>query len=648
LAIVKHGKQWLLQSGKFVYALSVGEDGLLRQSWWGPALPRREDYPKADQMSFPVFATGEAGAPEERTLDVVASNGLRGFVLRFEQAECVEDTLRVTLRDHAQQASIVATYGALDDFGLISLSLDVRNDGAGLLKLTRALTGTFYLPLGGEYELHHLDGRWGDEFRMRRENFANGVISRESRRMATSHGGVPHFAVGRISRGFQPSEESGSLWFGALHWSGNWKLLAEQTRDGCAVVHLGLNDHDFAHDLTSGESLTLPTLLFGYTEQGFGGMSRTWHDYVRQRLAPRRPYLPPVVYNSWYATRFDVNAEGQSKLADIAAGLGVETFVIDDGWFSRRNSDKAGLGDWWPDPVKFPDGLIPLADMVHRKGMKFGIWIEPEMVNPDSDLYRARPDWIVHFPQRERSLTRNQSMLNVARKDVQDHLINMLGKLLSEIPIDFVKWDMNRNASEPGWPGHDRDPREIWIRYVQGVYRIWDELRRLFPDITWENCAAGGGRIDLGMMAKAEQSWISDTTVPPARIEIQEGYSQLFPAATMAAWVTDEKKSDYSLPFRFHTSMAGALGVGGNLLTWTAEKLDTARRHIAQYKEIRHLIVDGDLYRLASSRNGPISAFMYVSKDKNEAVLFVFRLLHSRIGFKPVIRLAGLDANRVY
>lgn len=659
MPIIAADKYWILESGDTAYALGVSPEGDLIQTWYGARLPRQEDYPAARrgpvfameyvmQQTHQELATGEAGASDERSIDGYSDGGVRGFVLRFEGAEMDGDKLRLTVLDSLHGVRIALTYRVIESVGLISRSVELINDGAATVHLNRAMSGTFYLPQSYEYALNHLDGRWGDEFRMQREPFVHGVIQRESRRLTTSHGGVPYFAVERNAPGLEAGEESGALWFGTLNWSGNWKLLAERTRDGRSIVHLGINDHDFVHDLRLGESFAAPELVFGYTEGGFGAMSRAFHDFVRDTHGPRRNYLPPVVYNSWYATLFDVNIEGQLALADKAATMGVELFVIDDGWFSGRVHDKAGLGDWWPDRNKFPQGLKPLADMVHARGMKFGVWIEPEMVNPDSDLYRAHEDWIIHFPGREPTLGRNQSMLNLARRDVQDHLIETFDTLLGENGIDFIKWDMNRNVSEPGWPAHDRDQREIWTRYVHGLYRLWSELRRRHPDVIWENCSGGGGRVDMGMMVLTEQSWASDNTLPAARLDIQEGYSQLFPASSMAAWVTDEHKSAFPLDLRFHASMAGALGVGGNLLDWSAEELEIGRKQVAAYKEIRPLVAAGDLYRLQSPRDGAFSSFAYVAKDKSEAVLFAYRLLPSRPLRNPVIHVRGLAPDSLY
>lgn len=652
-------RYWVIESGEAAYALGVDDTGLLIQTYWGPRLPRLTDYPAARRgewfsMENPIqhthqdVATGEAGASDERTIDGYRDGGPRGFVLRFVAAEVQGETLRLTLSDAGLGAEVVIEYEALPQHGLVTRRMRIVNAGAAALHLNRAFSGSFYLPSTGEYVLNHLDGRWGDEYRMQREPLAHGVFQRESRRITTSHGGVPYFAMERAEAGWGAREEAGELWFGTLEWSGNWKLLAERTRDGRSIVHLGLNDHDFVYDLLPGESFATPRLIFGYTAQGFGAMSRAFHDFVRQTLSPRPNYRPPVVYNSWYATLFDVNAEGQARLAEKAAAMGVEMFVIDDGWFDKRVNDRAGLGDWWPDKNKFPSGLQPLADAIHAQGMQFGLWIEPEMVNPDSDLHRAHPDWVIHFPERERSLSRNQSMLNLGRTDVQDYLIDIFDRLLKSTRIDFIKWDMNRNVSEPGWPGHDRDQREIWVRYVDGLYRVWGTLRERHPHVIWENCSGGGGRVDMGMMRLTEQSWASDTTIPTARLEIQEGYSQLFPANTMASWVTDEHLEQFDLDLRFHASMAGALGVGGNLLVWSDAMLERARHHVAKYKEIRELVAGGDLYRLRSPRQPELSAFMYVSKDKGEAVLFAFRILKPRIGKLPLVFPAGLDPEAIY
>lgn len=668
MSFTSKDKYWILESGDAAYALGVEPLGALVHTHWGPKLPYVGDYPPALRPAFQVLehemqnlaqeaTTGEAGDSNERTIDGSAQDGrLRGFVLRFDRAEPSADGLDIHMVDPVQAVRVVLRYRTHDRYGLFSRSLSIRNEGRRPVKLDRAFSGAFNLPPLGDFALNSLNGRWADEFGKVRQPLAFGTFCRESRRLTTSHRSLPFFAVDRDVPGLQASEEQGEVWFGALEWSGNWKMIAERTRDDRSVIHLGLNDHDFAWDLQPGDTFDTPRVVFGYTAHGFGAMSRAFHDFVREEIAPRLNYQPPVVFNSWCATTFNIEERKQTALAERAAAMGCELFVLDDGWFAGRNSDDAGLGDWYPDPVKFPNGLRPLVDAVHGLGMKFGLWIEPEMVNPNSDLYRAHADWIIHFEGRERTLSRNESILNFGRVDVQDHFIGVLDTLLSETAADFVKWDMNRNVSEPGWPDFPGDQRELWVRYVRGVERVWRELRRRHPNVIFEGCSGGGGRVDLGMMALTEQTWVSDNTTPPARLAIQEGYSQLFPASTMAAWVTDRIKGDfldhdngdYSLDYRFHAAMAGALGVGGNLMEWSEEQRKAAAGHVAAYKRFRHLIAGGDLFRILSPHDTAYSAFLYVAKDKSEAVLFAFRTHVARMGAKPRIRLPGLMPEAVY
>ncbi|MCB0051535.1 MAG: alpha-galactosidase, partial [Caldilinea sp.] len=358
---------------------------------------------------------------------------------------------------------------------------------------------------------------------------------------------------------------------------------------------IGLNDWDFAWRLNPGETFTTPASIAGYTADGFGAASRTLHDYARTRL-PHGKTLHPVLYNSWEAVFFDVNEASQMAVAERAAQMGVELFVMDDGWFHGRTVDNAGLGDWWPDEVKFPNGIKPLIARVNALGMDFGLWLEPEMVNPDSDLYRAHPDWVIHFPTRARSEMRNQLILNLGRADVQEYLIDLLDRLLGEHNITFIKWDMNRNVSEPGWPDAPGDARELWVRYVEGVYHVWSTLAQRHPQVLWQSCSGGGGRVDFGMLRMVDQFWVSDNTEATARLGIQEGFSQLMPAITMESQVTHMGRPLLSLPFRFHVSMMGVLGISDDLLKWAESDLATGAELIALYKAIRPIVQLGDQY----------------------------------------------------
>jgi alpha-galactosidase len=650
---------WIIETDHTAYALGLDPEGRLVNFYWGERLNQLADYPSevflAGWASFSDFGhLAREEYPANSGLKYIEpcfkasyADGVRDTVLKFEKAEQDGETLRIFLRDELEGLQIVLCYRVHEQYDLLERWAEVTNASANPVTLERILSAQWHLPRAREYRLSHLYGRWADEFHLERERLTPGVKVLESRRITTSHHASPWFAVD----GGHADEEQGEVWFGALAWSGNWKFIAEKNEYGATRLSIGLNDWDFAWKLTPGETFSTPAAIFGYTRAGFGEASRRLHDYVREQVLPNGGALRKVLYNSWEATTFDVDEESQSKLAELAAEMGIELFVMDDGWFHGRNDDHAGLGDWWPDEVKFPRGLKPLIECVNALGMDFGLWVEPEMVNPDSDLYRAHPDWAIHFPGRARTESRNQLILNFARTDVQEYIIEKLDKILSENNIRFIKWDMNRNASEPGWDSAPGDPRELWVRYVQGVYRVWGELRARHPQVTWQSCSGGGGRADLGILRLADQVWVSDNTEPATRLNIQEGYSQVFPASTMEAWVTDMGPEYLSLEFRLHASMCGALGIGGHLVHWGEDKRREAAYWIRLYKEIRPIIQFGDLYRLRSSQENAFSALQYVSKDKKESVLFAFRTHETHVPqleARPPIYPRGLNPDAKY
>jgi alpha-galactosidase len=317
------------------------------------------------------------------------------------------------------------------------------------------------------------------------------------------------------------------------------------------------------------------------------------------------------------------------ELAEKAAELGAEVFVVDDGWFDGRDHDNAGLGDWIADSKKFPNGLHPLITRVNALGMRFGLWVEPEMVNPDSKLYRAHPDWVYHFRQRSRTQWRNQLVLNLARDDVRDWMLATLDGLLSEHNIEFIKWDMNRHVSEPGWPDQaGENPERIWLDHVNHLYEIIDELRHRHPQVAFESCAGGGGRVDLGILARVDQVWPSDNTDAFDRLFIQEGFSYAYAPRFMMCWVTDcpnfLTQRMVPLSYRFHVAMSGSLSIGGDLSRWTPQELEEAQSFIVTYKQIRSTVQNGLLYRLRSPRKGHVTASQYLARDGSEIVVFVW------------------------
>jgi alpha-galactosidase len=361
-----------------------------------------------------------------------------------------------------------------------------------------------------------------------------------------------------------------------------------------------------------------------------------------------------VIYNSWEATEFAVTESGQIELAEKAAALGIDRFVMDDGWFGQRKDDHAGLGDWYVNKEKFPNGLKPLIDKVHTLGMDFGLWVEPEMVNANSDLYRKHPEWVLNFPLRPRSELRNQMVLNLARPDVRAYVFGFLDKLLTENDISFLKWDYNRNWSEPGWDQlAPAEQKKVYVEFTRNLYAILAELRRKHPKVEIESCSGGGGRVDLGILRYTDEVWPSDNTDPFDRLTMQDGFTYAYTPQVMMAWVTDSphwlNHRTTSLSYRMLSSMQGSLGIGANISKWSAEEAATAKRLIAAYHQVQPTIVQGDLYRLISPRDGSeFSATQTVRADKGQAVVFAF--IHStqeKRGF-PILKLKGLDPAAQY
>jgi alpha-galactosidase len=545
----------------------------------------------------------------------------------------------------------------------------VNSGSEGAILLSQSYSADWWLPAGEPWRLRYLHGGWAHETQVVETTLVPGKLVLESRRGTTSHQLNPWFALAVDG---EVAEEHGEVWSGAIAWSGSWKMVFETTPSERHHVCGGWNDFDSAIELAPGAEVVLPVFAGCYTASGYGGSSRAWHAYqlrhvlsgeARSGGSPSFPSrrvrsnealaVRPVLYNSWEATHFSVNETNQLRLAELAAGIGVELFVVDDGWFSGRVDDRSGLGDWYVDEQKFPGGLRSLIDGVHSLGMGFGLWLEPEMVNPDSDLYRAHPDWVYHFTKRSRSEARNQLVLNLARADVSEWLYKTLDRILSDHEVEFVKWDMNRHFSEPGWPAMvGNNPERIWIDHVRNLYGLLERLRTAHPGVSFESCSGGGGRVDIGILSRVEQAWTSDNTDAWDRIAIQEGYSQMYAPMSMMAWVTDSPNSLTArvlpISYRFHVAMAGSLGIGGDLTRWSTDELGEARELVDTYKSVRHIVQHGRLYRLASTRNGPLGAVEYLDGAGNEVVVLAFWGVRNYRPHPTRLRLASLDPQARY
>jgi alpha-galactosidase len=662
-------KVWLLTTSQSSYAIGVNPEGGLVHLYWGAPLWRLADLPAAtesrDISSFDPRQMLENeefpgwGGPRyyEPALKITREDGDRDLVLRYVSHAIREDALDITMKDIRDDIEVVLHYRLYPAYGLISRNATIANKTPHTFTLESAQSAVWNLPPStagaqdpGGYQLSYLAGRWAAETQLIRQPIHQGEFVLESRKGHTNHYTNPWFAID----GGATTEENGPVWFGALGWSGNWRITVEQTAYRQVRVTGGYNSFDFAYPLAPGESLDTPLFYGGFSHNGYGGASRLLHRFERERILPGglQSRLRPVLYNSWEATTFNVSEAGQKALADKAAPLGIELFVIDDGWFGARNNDHAGLGDWVVNPQKFPNGLKPLIDHVNQLGMDFGLWVEPEMVNADSDLYRAHPDWVMNFPGRPRSELRTQLVLNLARQEVKEHIFQVLDALATAYHIRYFKWDMNRPFSEPGWPeAGPANERKIWVEYVRNYYEILDRLRARHPNLEIEDCSGGGGRIDLEVLRRADEVWTSDNTDAFDRLRIQEGFTQAFAPKIMSAWVTDvPNMNGRSTPLetRFLVAMQGALGIGANLNKWTPEDFALATRMIAAYKRVRATVQLGDLYRLASPRTNDMTVNQYVAADGRESVVFAVRHSQQYNTPAPAICPRGLDEKAIY
>lgn len=587
------------------------------------------------------------GSTVYRTCDLKAqfADGCREVALRYTGYRLEDDTLRVAFADTYYPLQVRLGYRVYPGLDIIKRWVEVENTGSAPISFERLFSAGFSLPGMDPYTFENTNGAWGGEFRPCRTVLDGGNLVYESHRGASNHNQSPYF-IAHLGA----TETRGAVYFGSLAYSGNFKVIAGRDLYGITRVSLGMNDFDFSHTLEPGAYFETPPVYCGKTE-GLGEMSRQMNRFCLEHLLPSRFRAEPlpVLYNSWEATEFNVNVADQTRLAEIAAGIGVELFVMDDGWFGARNNDRAGLGDWFVNPEKFPGGLDELIGNVNALGMDFGLWVEPEMVNPDSDLYRAHPDWTYHFPHRHADELRHQLVLNMTRSDVQAYILDCLDRLLTDHNIRYIKWDMNRPFSQVG-AENLADPKMYSYLHTMAVYRIVDELKRRHPAVQFESCASGGGRCDLGAISHFDQVWTSDNTDGIDRMTIQKGYSMLHPIKTMRAWVTDIAgiNKPCSLDFRFHIAMQGALGLGGNLEKYSSEELEICRRNVALYKEIRPLVQFGDLYRILDADRDEVLCNQYVSRDKMQAVLFLSARGTRFFKKKMTLRFAGLAPDRAY
>ena len=575
---------------------------------------------------------------------------LEGLPAAHDEGGAAE-TLAVRLRDAVTGLELELLYAVYADADIITRAARLVNAGPGALRLGKAASACLDLPYG-RWDLVHFHGRHAMERQAQRLPLPDAVTTVSSMRGASSHHHNPFV----ILCGHDATEETGDCCGVMLAYSGSFRTDIELTQTGLVRVVTGIQDEGFCWLLEPGQAFTAPEVILAYTGAGLGALSRLYHRFLRRYVCrgPWRGARRPVLINNWEATYFDFTADKIAAIAEKAAALGVELMVLDDGWFGKRDDDNSGLGDWQVNTAKLPGGLDPLIDRVHALGMRFGIWVEPEMVSEDSDLYRAHPDWALTLPGRRPATGRGQLALDLARPEVVDYILGWMTDLLQNHDIAYVKWDMNRNLSDVYSRALPPERQgEAAHRCMLGVYRLLETLTQRFPQVLFEGCAGGGGRFDAGMLCYFPQIWCSDDTDAVERLTIQHGTSFGYPVSAMGAHVSacPNHQTGRTTPLgtRAVVAMCGTFGYELDLGRLTPEECDAVRGQIERFRRWADLIAGGDFARLAApGENGSFAAWQMTAPDAGAALVSVV-VTHPQANARPLhLRLRDVAPDALY
>ena len=618
----------------------------------------QQEYPSfgSGDMRFPAFELERQDG--SRVVDFkyqkheiyAGKKKLPGLPAVYVEKETEAQTLEVTLEDAQLGARIVLSYTIFEAFPVIARNTCFYCGREGIT-LLNAMSGSLDLP-DKDYEMVELAGAWSRERHVHIRPLAYGIQSIYSLRGCSSHQFNPFLALKRKNA----DEHSGEVIGASLIYSGDFLAQVEVDNFDVTRLIMGIHPNEFRWELRPGEYFQTPEMILAYSENGLNGMSQTFHKLYRTRLARGkwRDKARPILINNWEATYFDFNEEKILALAQKAAEIGIELFVLDDGWFGCRDTDDNSLGDWAVNEKKLPGGLKYLADQINALGMKFGLWVEPEMVSPNSDLYRAHPDYALQIPGRKPMEARHQLVLDISRPEVRDCVYAQLKAALSSANIEYVKWDMNRSLTDVASFCLEADRQgELFHRYVLGVYELQERLLADFPGLLLENCCSGGGRFDPGMLYYSPQIWTSDNTDAVDRLRIQEGTALIYPLSSMGAHVAacPSHTNGRVTPFatRGLVSLPGCFGYELDLTKLTEEELAMIPGQLENYRKYGPVFHGGDYYRLASyGENGEYDALMSVSKDKRTAVLDYVHVMSRQRRRSVLLPLRGLDEETLY
>jgi alpha-galactosidase len=577
--------------------------------------------------------------------------GIKGLPATFgKEEEC--ETLEITGEDTANGLEITLFYTVFENTDAIARHVSIKNTGRYKnIKLTKVLSSCteFY---GDEYDTIFLHGSWARERIIDRKPLGYGKHYVSSLRGESSHQEHPFITL--LSK--DADEDRGDVYGFNFVYSGNFIAQAEKSQFDTVRVMMGINPVDFCWNLKAGEVFETPEVISVYSHEGIGGMTRTFHDLYRNNLirSRYRDCERPILINNWEATYFNFDTEKLISIAKQASELGIEMLVMDDGWFGHRDDDSSSLGDWTVNEEKLKGGLKYLADEINKLGMKFGIWMEPEMISPDSDLYRAHPDWAIQLPDRKAAMSRAQYVLDLSRRDVIEYTFGQISRILKSANISYLKWDMNRQLTDVGSFMLDKEEQgELFHRYCLGVYELQERLVTEFPDLLLENCSGGGARFDPGMLYYSPQIWTSDDQDPVERLKIQQGTALIYPLSTMGAHVCDcpNHSTGRTTPFatRGYVALAGTFGYELDVTRIPEEDRRMIPAQVAMYHKYNKLVRNGDYYRVASYlENREWDCWEVVSKDKTEALVTIVNVI-GRVNYKArLIKLKGLNPQKKY
>jgi len=677
-------KTFHLSNGKISYLIKVLPNGQLGQLYFGRAIHDSGDFDHLLEMhhrpmtswvfegnnlfslehtrqEYPSYGTTDYRRP---AVEVLQTNGSRIIDLvyvshtvtpgkpkleRLPATYCEDpgeaETLTILLRDELIELEVELSYTLFAQYAAVARSVRLVNHGIQNLHLTQAMSLSLDLP-DSDYEFIHFSGAWARERHMKVRRLEQGVQAVDSARGNSSHNHNPFIMLRRPGT----TEAQGEVIGFSLVYSGNFLAQAEVDTWDTTRITMGINPFGFDWKLAPEEAFQTPEAVMVYSCEGMGDMSRTFHRLYRSRLARGqwRDKPRPILINNWEATYFDFTEDKLVAIAKTAKADGVELFVLDDGWFGARSNDFAGLGDWQANTSRLARGITGLAERIDALGMKFGLWFEPEMVNKDSDLYRAHPDWIISVPDRRASHGRNQYVLDFSRPEVVDNIYGQMAKILSEAKVSYIKWDMNRSISEPFSNALPADRQgELFHRYILGVYDLYDRLTTNFPHVLFESCASGGGRFDPGLLYYAPQGWASDNSDAVCRMKIQYGTSFCYPISSIGAHVSavpnHQVYRDTPIATRANVAHFGTFGYELDLNKLSDDEREQVREQIKFMKEYREVLQFGDFYRLQSPFDGNFLAWMVVSPDKKTALVGWYKVLNEVDGPFRRVRLQGLD-----